>query len=154
MDARFAILGDLNNDPVDGDGEHEAILELLEHPRVLRHATPRSEGAIASAEAEGGANLQHRSAHAYDTASLNPRVGNLRLDYALPSDFTLAGSGVYWPKPGEPGAELVDASDHRLVWVDLLPDRHQAAGASLCLLRFRRIRWTPGPTATPPADAA
>ncbi len=121
-DARFAILGDLNNDPVDGDGEHEAIIELLEHPRVLRHATPRSEGAIASAEAEGGANLEHRGSHAHDTSNLNPRVGNLRLDYALPSvGFTLAGSGVFWPRPGTPGAELVDASDHRLVWVDLQP---------------------------------
>lgn len=118
--ALFAILGDLNNDPVDGDGEHEAIVELLEHPRVLRHATPRSEGAIASAEAEGSANLQHRSAHAHDTANLNPRVGNLRLDYALPSvGFTPTGSGVFWPKRGEPGSELVDASDHRLVWVDV-----------------------------------
>src|SRR3546814_8374415 len=44
-DARFVIAGDLNNDPTDGDGRHEAIVELLEHPRVLRHATPRSEGA-------------------------------------------------------------------------------------------------------------
>ncbi|HBK45160.1 MAG TPA: endonuclease, partial [Xanthomonadaceae bacterium] len=35
-DARFVILGDLNNDPVDGAGRHEAIVELLEHPRVLR----------------------------------------------------------------------------------------------------------------------
>src|SRR5690606_32758511 len=35
-DARFVILGDLNNDPADGAGEHEAIVELLEHPRVLR----------------------------------------------------------------------------------------------------------------------
>src|SRR3546814_19470743 len=41
-DARFVIAGDLNNDPTDGDGRHEAIVELLEHPRVLRHAT-RSE---------------------------------------------------------------------------------------------------------------
>src|SRR5690606_28109034 len=30
--ARFVILGDLNNDPADGDGRHEAIVELLEHP--------------------------------------------------------------------------------------------------------------------------
>lgn len=119
-DARFAILGDLNNDPADGDGEHEAIVELLEHPRVLRHATPRSEGAIAAAIAAGGANLAHRNAHAHDTASLNPRVGNLRLDYALPSvGFTLVESGVFWPPPDAAGASLVEASDHRLVWVDV-----------------------------------
>src|SRR3546814_1605343 len=50
-DARFVIAGDLNNDPTDGDGRHEAIVELLEHPRVLRHATPRSEGAVEAAAA-------------------------------------------------------------------------------------------------------
>ena len=119
-DARFAILGDLNNDPVDGDGEHEAIVELLEHPRVLRHATPRSEGAEASALATGGANLEHRGAHAHDTAGFGPRVGNLRLDYVLPSTgFRPAGSGVFWPAPGTADAALADASDHHLVWMDL-----------------------------------
>lgn len=118
--ARFVILGDLNNDPVDGDGEHDAIVELLEHPRVLRHATPRSEGAAAVAEATGGANRQHRGSHAHDTADFGARVGNLRLDYALPSTgFTLQDSGVHWPAPGTPGADLVAASDHRLVWLDL-----------------------------------
>ena len=35
-DARFVIAGDLNNDPADGDGQHEAIVELLEHPRLTR----------------------------------------------------------------------------------------------------------------------
>ncbi len=119
-DARFVILGDLNNDPADGSGDHGEIVELLEHPRVLRHATPRSEGAVAAAAAMAGANLEHRSAHAHDTAALDPRLGNLRLDYALPSaGFSLAGSGVFWPAPGAPGSELVEASDHRLVWVDL-----------------------------------
>lgn len=119
-DARFVILGDLNNDPVDGDGEHGAIVELLEHPRVLRAPAPRSEGAVAAAEAAGGANTSHRGAHAHDTASLHPRVGNLRLDYVLPSTgFRFLGSGVFWPAPGQPGADLVEASDHRLVWVDL-----------------------------------
>jgi len=119
---RFVILGDLNNDPVDGAGEHEAIIELLEHPRVLRHATPRSEGAVLAAAADGGENAAHRGSHAHDTGSFGPRVGNLRLDYALPSvGFSLRGSGVFWPKPGDPDAELTAASDHHLVWVDLAP---------------------------------
>lgn len=119
-DARFVILGDLNNDPVDGAGDHGIVLELLEHPRVLRHPTPRSEGAVEAALAAGGANLAHRGAHAHDTADFGPRVGNLRADYVLPSTgFSLRGSGVYWPKRGEPGADLVEASDHRLVWIDL-----------------------------------
>jgi len=51
-DARFVILGDLNNDPADGDGRHEAIVELLEHPRVLRMSTPRSAGAAYASGAD------------------------------------------------------------------------------------------------------
>ena len=118
---RFVILGDLNNDPVDGAGEHEAIVELLEHPRVLRMATPGSEGAEASARAEGGENLKHRSAHAHDTGNFGPKVGNLRLDYVLPSTgFRPVGSGVFWPKPDAPEAAIAGASDHHLVWVDLV----------------------------------
>src|SRR3546814_2051983 len=38
-DARFVIAGDLNNDPTDGDGRHEAIVELLEHPRSEEHTS-------------------------------------------------------------------------------------------------------------------
>lgn len=116
-DARFVVLGDLNNDPADGDGRHEAILELLEHPRVLRMATPRSTGA---AHAPGADRPGRRGSVAHATGNFGPRVGPLRLDYALPSTgFSLVGSGVYWPAPGEDGAGIVDGSDHRLVWVDL-----------------------------------
>ncbi|WP_202845603.1 endonuclease/exonuclease/phosphatase family protein [Luteimonas saliphila] len=119
-DARFVILGDLNNDPTDGAGEHQAIVELLEHPRVLRHATPRSEGAVLAAAADGGENGGHRGAHAHDTGRFGPKVGNLRLDYVLPSvGFGVAGSGVFWPMPDDPAAELAAASDHHLVWIDL-----------------------------------
>jgi len=118
--ARFVIVGDLNNDPADGDGISEAIVELLEHPRVLRHPTPRSEGAVHAALADGGANLGHRGAHAHDTGAFGPQTGNLRVDYALPSTgFEYLGGRVYWPPPGDPSAPIVEGSDHRLVWVDL-----------------------------------
>ncbi|MHC9086500.1 endonuclease/exonuclease/phosphatase family protein [Luteimonas sp. RIT-PG2_3] len=120
QDARFVIVGDLNNDPADGDGRHEAILELLEHPRVMRQATPRSEGAARAGAEAGGINARHRGAHAHDTGDFGPRTGNLRLDYVLPSTgFALKGNGVYWPLPEDPAAAIVDGSDHRLVWVDL-----------------------------------
>lgn len=119
-DARFVILGDLNNDPVDGAGDHAAITDLLEHPRVMRMATPRSEGALEAAEADGGANAQHRGSAAHDTGSFGPRVGNLRLDYALPSvGRALVGSGVFWPRSDAAHAQIIDGTDHRLVWVDL-----------------------------------
>ncbi|WP_435594057.1 endonuclease/exonuclease/phosphatase family protein [Proluteimonas luteida] len=119
-DARFVILGDLNNDPVDGAGDHEAIVGLIEHPRVLRMPTPRSDGAVEAAEAAGAANLEHRGAHAHDTGSFGPRVGNLRLDYVLPSVGQRAvASGVFWPRSDAPHADIVDGTDHRLVWVDV-----------------------------------
>lgn len=122
QDARFVIVGDLNNDPTDGDGRHEAILELLEHPRVMRQATPRSEGAAHAGQHSGGRNDRHRGAHAHDTGDFGPRTGNLRLDYVLPSTgFALKGNGVYWPVPEDPASAIIDGSDHRLVWVDLLP---------------------------------
>lgn len=119
-DALFVIAGDMNNDPADGDGRHEAIVELLEHPRVLRYATPRSEGAVSAAKHVGGANLRHRGAAAHDTGDFGPKVGNLRLDYVLPSvGLPVVASGVFWPLPDSPDAALADGSDHHLVWVDI-----------------------------------
>lgn len=119
-DARFVIAGDLNNDPVDGDGHHDAIVELLEHPRVMRMATPRSEGGEETALAYAAKGLQHRGAPAHVTGDFGPRAGAMRLDYVLPSTgFALVGSGVYWPKKANPDAAIADGSDHHLVWVDL-----------------------------------
>ena len=115
--ARFVLLGDLNNDPADGDGHHEAIVQLIGHPRVLQVAAPRSDGAVHAA----GADRPDRVGDvAHGTGDFGPRLGPLRLDYALPSTgFRLVDSGVFWPAPGADGADLVDGSDHRLVWLDL-----------------------------------
>ena len=121
-DARFVIAGDLNNDPIDGDGHHDAILELLEHPRVMRMATPRSEGGEETALAYAAKGLQRRGAPAHVTGDFGPRAGAMRLDYVLPSTgFALVGSGVYWPRKSDPNAAIADGSDHHLVWVDLTP---------------------------------
>lgn len=119
-DARFVIAGDLNNDPADGDGHHEAIIELLEHPRVMRMATPRSDGGEEVALAYAAKGLQRRGAPAHVTGDFGRRNGALRLDYVLPSTgFALTGSGVFWPKKDHPDAAIADGSDHHLVWVDL-----------------------------------
>lgn len=119
-DARFVIAGDLNNDPVDGAGQHEAILELLEHPRVLRHATPRSEGAVEAAQKYASGGLGHRGAPAHATGDFGPKVGTLRLDYVLPSvGLSVKSSGVFWPARNIAEAAIADGSDHRLVWMDL-----------------------------------
>ena len=123
-DARFVIAGDLNNDPVDGDGRHEAIVELLEHPRVLRHPTPRSDGAVETTAKYTASGLAHRGAPAHATGDFGPKAGTMRLDYVLPSvGFAWKDSGVFWPASSSADAAIADGSDHHLVWVDLAASR-------------------------------
>lgn len=124
--ARFVVLGDLNADPLDGDSRPNAIGQLLEHPQVDASFRPASAGGVEQARRQGRANERHRGDPAHDTADFNDRPphgpGNLRIDYVLPSrvGWTIRGGGVFWPASGEPGADLVQASDHRLVYLDLV----------------------------------
>jgi 3-phytase len=122
----FVIAGDLNSDPVDGASRHQAIRELLANPRLQETPAPTSVGAAEQARLQGGLNDAQAGDAARDTADFEDRgVGNLRLDYVLPSiDLPLAGSGVFWPKASDPSFALVGVypfpvSDHRLVWVDV-----------------------------------
>ena len=59
-------------------------------------------------------------------------VSALRIDYVIPSaNLKVIRSGVFWPASGEPGRHLVYdenlgtskevSSDHRMVWMDLIP---------------------------------
>lgn len=113
----FVIAGDANLDPMDGDGRPEALNALLADPR-LTDPRPVNAGGVEGSSTQKGD-------PALDTAdwpeALPDDPGNLRVDYVLPSaDLTVTASGVYWPKPGEPGAEAAAAaSAHRLVWVDV-----------------------------------
>ena len=120
--AHFVIAGDLNADPVDGESVPGAARQLIEHPLVNASVTPTSEGGAAAAATQGGANAGHRADPRFDTADFDDRgPGNLRVDYVLPSaGLEITGAGVYWPAEGEPGADLIDASDHRLVWIDVV----------------------------------
>ena len=118
---RFVIAGDLNADPVDGESVPGAARQLTGHPLVNAAVTPASEGGAAAAAAQGGANAGHRGDPRFDTADFDDEApGNLRVDYVLPSaGLEITGAGVFWPTEDEPGAELIDASDHRLVWIDV-----------------------------------
>ena len=120
--ALFVIAGDLNGDPVDGDSMAGATQQLLEHPLIDASVTPASDGGAAAAAAQGGANATHLGDPRFDTADFDDdSPGNLRTDYVLPSTrLRPVAAGVYWPPEGEPGAELIDASDHRLVWIDVV----------------------------------
>lgn len=122
-DASFVIAGDLNSDPIDGDGRAEAIRKLLEHPRLAKSPAPKSLGGVEASENSKGANLKHQADPATDTGDFNDRnPGNLRIDFVLPSaNLKVLASGVYWPSESQSAEAnaLVGASDHRLVWVDL-----------------------------------
>jgi hypothetical protein len=129
-DASFVIFGDLNADPSDTDvpagASRHAISDLLSDPRIIDPRPQSRGGSMAHAE-QGGANLRQKGDPRFDTADFSDRqVGNLRVDYVLPSaDLAVRSSGVYWPERGEEGFELIGegwpviSSDHRLVWADI-----------------------------------
>ena len=120
----FVIAGDLNADPRDGDGSHDVINELLTSPLVNASRTPASQGAIEAATLDAGKNAAHSGDAATDTCDFEDRnVGNLRCDYLLPSrQLKIVDCGVFWPTKQQLGemADLLNVSDHRLVWADLL----------------------------------
>lgn len=113
-DAPFAVIGNLNLDPADGDGDPAALTALLS---VTQDPAPRG----AFQPPQTGVNAGHRGDPALDTAEYDRPPGNLRLDYILPApSLTVTDAGVIWPSPDDPLAEPVALASHRkLVWVDL-----------------------------------
>lgn len=127
----FVIMGDLNTDPIDGESRHESIERLLKSPRVIAIPVPSSPGAKEASQSQGKANQRHRAPSEHDTADFfDGNVGNLRVDYVLPSSqFKTLANGVFWPAEKVEGYEnmllkqLRDASDHHLVWCDVVIDK-------------------------------
>ncbi|MBD8527799.1 endonuclease/exonuclease/phosphatase family protein [Pseudomarimonas arenosa] len=117
-DARFIVMGDLNNDPGDGSGYSAAIEALLQHPRTARFDAPQSLGGEESARLS---RLKPGDTPARThTASFGSLAGNLRVDFVIPSaEFTVLNAGVFWPTTAEPEHQWLSATDHRMVWVDL-----------------------------------
>ncbi len=120
-DTNFVIAGDLNSDPVDGDSHGNAISQLLDHPLINSACVPASKGGVEASNNQAGINLEHRGDPAFDTGDFNDRfTGNMRIDYVLPSAvLEVIDCGVFWPAADEPGHELIDVSDHHLVWLDI-----------------------------------
>ena len=107
-DALFVVAGDLNSDPLAGDSRRNAIQALLSHPRI-QDPNPASPGA---AEATGGTKS---NATAWFGGNRSMRV-----DYVLPSrDFNVQKAAVFWPTRDSEDHHLMNASDHRLVWVEV-----------------------------------
>lgn len=129
-DAPFAILGDANLDPFDGDGRGAAMRGLLAHPMV-QDAMPESDGGVIAARTQGGVNADHKTDPALDTVDWDDDSGpgNMRVDYVLPSvDLRVTASGVFWPGENQDNAALLSVGDtrasrHRLVWVDVALER-------------------------------
>lgn len=106
-DAPFVLLGGANLDPARGEGRREAIADLLDN-RALTDPFALHRGG------------QHATVDWPEVAG-RPGPGEMRVDYVLPSvGLQVRGSGVLWPEKGTELADIVvQASRHRLVWVDL-----------------------------------
>ncbi|MDA7541330.1 endonuclease/exonuclease/phosphatase family protein [bacterium] len=119
-DVFFVIAGDQNADPHDGDSTGSPIRLLLQNKQINSKQTPRSLGAV-EASKKGVANQKHKGEAGFDTGDFNDRsVGNLRIDYVLPSaNLSIKNSGVFWPVKADPHSRLIAVSDHRLVWVNV-----------------------------------
>ena len=117
----WVLAGDLNSDPSDGDSIDAAIEELVTSNTANRSCIPSSAGALEASRRQGGENARHRGNPRFDTSDFNDETpGNLRVDYLLTARRTdVTGCGVFWPASDEPHADLVDFSDHRLVWMDV-----------------------------------
>ncbi|QWZ65897.1 endonuclease/exonuclease/phosphatase family protein [Aeromonas sp. FDAARGOS 1417] len=132
--AKFVIAGDLNADPLTGDGDLTAIQDLLNNPLMNQAITngtliPVSEGGpeCVSKGTDCKRNLTRPNPERITNSSV------LQLDHVIPSaNLNAVKSGVFWPASFEAGYHLVyDAklgiakgvsSDHRMVWVDLKLD--------------------------------
>jgi len=115
----FAILGNLNLDPMDGEGLRDGMRAMLGNAQ-LQDPQPQSKGAAAAADPS------HRGDPALDTADWSDSgPGNLRVSYVLPAaTWQVKDAGVFWPAPDDPDAALLGsdgfaAGPHRLVWVDI-----------------------------------
>ncbi len=109
--ASFIVMGDLNADPIDGDGRENPAKKLLDHPRVNAGFAPTSE--------IPGTSRGRGAWEETDTAAWG-----LRVDYVQPSiDLPVRGGGVIRGSADIPGREpqnqAYGVSDHFPVWVEL-----------------------------------
>ena len=97
-----------------------SMRQLLDHPAIDASIVPRSDGAAEAARRAGGANATQAGDPANDTGQFGPRIGNLRIDYVLPSrGLRVLDARVFWPLQGTPESKFSESSDHHLVWIDI-----------------------------------
>jgi hypothetical protein len=117
--SRPILIGNVNADPLDGQGLRDGIGDVLIRPD-LQDPMPRSSGGALAADS------MHIGDPELDTADWSSDgPGNLRVSYVLPStNLTVLDAGVFWPAPSDPTAPLLGddglaAGPHRLVWIDI-----------------------------------
>ena len=124
--AYFVIMGDMNADSFDGDSADDPI-SIFENNAAINQSVltgntvPSSKGGTEASRLQGEANTTHQGDPVYDTADFSDTsAGNLRVDYVLPSaNLTVTNSGVFWPTKSDLLNHLNEASDHKLVWIDI-----------------------------------
>lgn len=123
--ALFVIVGDLNCDPLDGEGLPGTMDQLLKNLRINSSFTPTSQGGPLVVAQHADQFKKHRGDPSRVTADFTgEHHGCLRIDYVLPSrGYELVTGGIFWPVPGRPGVDAITATDHRCVWLDLRPAR-------------------------------
>ncbi|QIZ78696.1 endonuclease/exonuclease/phosphatase family protein [Ferrimonas lipolytica] len=133
----FVVLGDLNADPLAGDGDLTSINGLMTHDKVNQLATfgvyaPKSFG---GPECIANSECRESDVPAPEMAT---STSGLRLDHVIPSaTLNVVDSGVFWPATFEDGRILMNddrltrldtwnpgvgknvSSDHRMVWIKL-----------------------------------
>lgn len=116
--APFLIAGDLNASPGDPAVVYDgisAIDQLLSHPRVQDTGPVLTSTGALAGRTPGPPSYPERN-----TATF---LEGRRVDYLLPSrELEVVGGGVFWPAAEEDpeGHRLAEeASDHRLIWLDL-----------------------------------
>jgi 3-phytase/alkaline phosphatase D len=136
--SQFVIMGDQNADPFDGDSFDFAIRQLTDNPDINNSVVPDSAGSVDATERQNAINNSHIGNPAFDTADFaDTTPGNLRVDYVLPSaNLAIADAAVFWTPNEDPLFRLIGdfdpavpptgfpASDHRLVWADLVVDQN------------------------------
>ena len=131
-DAKFVVMGDLNADPLKGDGDLTAINALMDHDKVNRLATfgPLAPASLGGPECLALGECKEANWDTPYPGQVTSTSG-LRLDHVVPSEnLTISDSGVYWPATFEDGRLLMNdervgnygngkdiSSDHRMVWI-------------------------------------
>ena len=121
-DAPFVIAGDLNASP----GEQAALYDGIPAiGQLLAQTALQDTGPwLTSAGAREAQPQVPPGAPAFPERATATFLGGVRVDYLLPSrGLEVVGGGVFWPSSQDDpeGHRLAEtASDHRLVWLDLV----------------------------------